>query len=298
MENGRASTTAQTAAALRAHHYLVTNKEPVLSDNLAMPFADMSSQSVSAFIDGMTDHFATLGTRDAAEALVRHITLCVCARSRITEDRLAASLERGMRQLVILGAGLDSMAFRRQDLTADLQIFEVDHPSTQAWKRDRLTALGVTIPENLRFVPFDFEHQTMAEALDAGGVRSDEMTFFTWMGVQPYLTDDAVMSTLDVVSAFPSGSELSLDVMTPPDARQQQDLSESMQQMMALVADQGEPFKSIYAPEEFRDRLQQRGFTDLDIVTYHDWFDRNSDLFERRFSTNVGPCVQVCATVV
>jgi DNA-binding transcriptional regulator YbjK len=88
MENGRASTTAQTAAALRAHHYLVTNKEPVLSDNLAMPFADMSSQSVSAFIDGMTDHFATLGTRDAAEALVRHITLCVCARSRITEDRL------------------------------------------------------------------------------------------------------------------------------------------------------------------------------------------------------------------
>lgn len=264
-----------------------------------MAFGGMESESaVSAFIDGMIDHFATLGTRSAAEALVQHVMLCVCARSRIAEDRLAASLQRGMRQLVVLGAGLDSTAYRRRDLVTDLQVFEVDHPATQAWKRDRLTALGVAIPANLQFVPFDFEHQTMAEALKAGGVQNDKMTFFTWMGVQPYLTGDAVMSTLDVVAAFPSGSELSLDLMTPPDARQLQEVSEGMQRMMALVANQGEPFKSIYSPEEFRNRLRQRGFTNVDIVVFHDWFDRNASLFEGRFSTNVGPCVQVCATVV
>jgi methyltransferase (TIGR00027 family) len=298
LQEGRPSATALTAAAMRAHHYLFAQEPKVLNDSLAMSLAGMQSPTdVSAYIDNMARHMAEFGDPIAAGAVVTDALMCVCARSCIVEDQLAASLKRGMRQLVILGAGLDSTAYRCQDITAGLEIFEVDYPATQAWKRERLAAIGVSIPRNLIFVSFDFERQTLAEALAAGGVRSDRMTYFTWLGVQPYLTDEAVMSTLDVIAKFPSGSELTLDLMTPTDARQSQGMTEGMRQILEVVAKSGEPFKSSYAPSVFRERLQQRGFSHIDIVIFHDWFIRHNTRFQGRFSTNVGPCVQVTAQV-
>jgi len=297
MEDGRHSATALTAAALRAHHYLFNVAPRVLDDGFAMRLAGMTSPGeVGTFVDGMVEHFARLGARGAAEAYVQDITLSVCARSRIAEDRLAASSGR-MKQLVILGAGLDSTAYRRKDLTAEMQVFEVDHPATQAWKRDKLTSLRIAVPDNLRFVPFDFEHQTIAEALAAGGIRRDRLTFFTWMGVQPYLSDDAVMITLDAIAGFASGSELAMDLMTPPDARQLQSMTEGTRRMIDAVAEQGEPFRSAYSPDVFEARLRERGFTDIDIVVFHDWFIRNGARFQGRFSPGVGPCAQVRAIV-
>jgi len=283
---------------MRAHHYLLAPEPRVLNDPLAMQLAGMASQTeVSAYIDGMVQRLAQFGDHSAAEAVVRDGMMCVCARSRIVEDKLAASLARGMKQLIILGAGLDSTAYRCPDITSSLEIFEVDYPATQAWKRDRLEAIGVSIPRNLTFVPFDFERQTMAGALTVGGVRADQMSFFTWLGVQPYLTDDAVMSTLDVIASFPSGSELALDLMTPTDARQSEGTTQGMRQMLEVVAKSGEPFKSIYAPDVFNALLQQRGFTHIDMVVFHDWYVRHSARFHGRFSTNVGPCIQVTAQV-
>jgi methyltransferase (TIGR00027 family) len=287
-----------TAAAMRAHHYFLAREPRVLNDALAMQLAGMASQTeVSAFINGMVERLAQFGDRGAAEAVVRDGMMCVCARSRIVEDELAASLARGMKQLIILGAGLDSTAYRCPDITASLEIFELDHPATQAWKRERLETIGASIPPNLTFVPFDFERQTMTEALTAGGVRTDQMSFFTWLGVQPYLSDDAVMSTLDVIASFPSGSELALDLMTPTDARQSEGTTQGMRQMLEVVARSGEPFKSTYAPDVFNERLQQRGFTRIEMVVFHDWYVRHSARFDGRFSTNVGPCIQVTAQV-
>jgi methyltransferase (TIGR00027 family) len=298
MEDGRPSATALTAAALRAHHYLLAQEPRVLDDSLAMQLAGMASRTdVSAHTQGMVEHLATFGDRSAAEAIVQDVMMCVCARSRIVEDQLATSLARGMKQLIILGAGLDSTAYRCPDITAGLEIFEVDYPATQAWKRERLASIGISIPANLTFVPFDFEHQTLAEALAAGGVRTDQMSFFTWLGVQPFLTDDAVMSTLEVIATFPSGSELALDLMTPTDERQSEGMTEGMQQMLKVVAKSGEPIKSRYAPEVFNVRLRERGFTQIDMVVFHDWFVRHGARFHGRFSTNVGPCVQVTARV-
>jgi methyltransferase (TIGR00027 family) len=298
MQDGRPSTTALTAAALRAYHYLWTQEPRVLSDSLAMQLAGMASPvEVSVYIENMVEGLAAFGDRSAAQAVVQDVMLCVCARSRIVEDQLTASLARGMKQLVILGAGLDSIAYRRPDITASLRIFEVDYPATQAWKRERLASIGVPIPENLTFVPFDFEHQTMAEAMAAGGVRADRLAFFTWLGVQPYLTDDTVMSTLDVIASFPSGSELALDLMTPTDERQSAGMTEGMRQMLQVVAKSGEPFKSTYAPDAFSARLRQRGFTNIDMVVFHDWFVRHGARFRGRFWTNVGPCIQVTAQV-
>lgn len=298
MQDGRPSATALTAAAMRAHHYLFTSEPRVLNDTLAMPLAGLASQAdVGAYIEGMVGRLAEFGDRYAAQAVVHDSMMCVCARSRIAEDQLAASLARGMKQLVVLGAGLDSTAYRRPDITAGLDVFEVDYPATQAWKRERLASIGVPIPENVTFVAFDFERQTLVEALRAGGVRTDQMSFFSWMGVQPYLTDETVMSTLDAVAGFPSGSELALDLMTPTDERQSQDMTEGMRQMLKVVAKSGEPFKSTYAPEVFKARLRQRGFTHVDTILFHDWFIRHSSQFQGRFSTNVGPCVQVTAQV-
>ena len=298
MQDGRPSTTALTAAVMRAHHYLFAEEPRILDDALAMQLAGMASPAeISGFMDDMVQRLAKYGERGAAESMVHDGMMCVCARSRIVEDQLAASLPRGMKQLVILGAGLDSTAYRCPRIASGLQIFEVDHPATQAWKQERLAAIGTPIPRNLTFVPFDFEHHTLDGALEAGGVHTDQMSFFTWMGVQPYLTDDAVMSTLDAVASFPSGSELALDLMTPTDARQSAGMTEGMRQMLQVVAKSGEPFKSTYAPDEFYDQLQRRGFVHIDMMVFHDWFVRQSARFNGRFSTHVGPCVQVTAQV-
>jgi methyltransferase (TIGR00027 family) len=269
-----------------------------VSDSLAMALGSMRSRNeVAAFIEGMVEKLAEFGNRGAAEVVIRDAMMCVCARSRIVEDQLLLSRVRGLQQLIILGAGLDSTAYRCPHITAGMQMFEVDFPATQAWKRQRLAALGISVPRSLTFVPFDFERQTLAEALAAGGVRGDRMSFFTWLGVQPYLTEEAVMATLDVVGNFPPGSELAMDLMTPNSARQSDDMSEGMRLMLNAVAKSGEPFKSAYEPEVFEAHLRQRGFASIQTVVFHDWFLRESSRFQGRFSTSVGPCVQVSAQV-
>jgi methyltransferase (TIGR00027 family) len=298
MEDGRPSTTASTAAAFRAHHYHSARTPRVLDDNLAMQLAGMSSPvDVNSYVDAYVERLAAFGDRSAARTIIHDVTMCICARSCLVEDQLAAALARGARQLVVLGAGLDSTAYRRPDLTAGLRVFEVDYPATQAWKRARLAATGVSIPNNLSFVPYDFERQTLAGALADGGVRADEVSFFAWLGVQPYLTDGAVMSTLDVIASFASGSELVLDLMTPADPRHSEGMTEGIRQILEVVAKSGEPFKSAYSPDEFRAHLQQHGFAHVEIVSCHDWFERNKARFQGRFAANPGPCVLVSAQV-
>ena len=110
-------------------------------------------------------------------------------RQRFAEEELAKAVARGVRQYVILGAGLDSLAYRRPDLTGMLQIFEVDHPSTQQWKRQRLTERGIAIPDNLTFVPLDFEVQDLAETMASSPFQSAEPAFFSWLGVTQYLSE-------------------------------------------------------------------------------------------------------------
>lgn len=261
MIDGKPSETALLVAACRAHHYLTAREPKILRDSLAMRLAGFGSpHEVEAYMNTITDRFAALGDRDAAESVIREIVLGVCMRSRIVEDLLEASLARGTKQLVLLGAGLDSTAYRRTDLTKTLRVFEVDHPASQAWKRERLKALDIAAPENVSYVSFDFERQTLAEALEAGGVRRDEVTFFPWLGVIPYLTDETVMGTLRMIAGFPTGSEFVADVVGPTDHTNSAETSEGMRQLLAVVAKMGEPFKSLYRDEEFAERLIGLGF--------------------------------------
>lgn len=295
MEDGRPSMTAFIVAALRAHHQLSAPAPRILEDSLAMRLAGLASPAeVRAFVETMTQRLTEFGGRSEAEAKVRRMMTCTCVRSRFFEDQLAASLRRGMKQLVVLGAGLDSTACRRADITDGMTVFEVDHPATQAWKRDRLAAIDVPLPGNLAFVPFDFERQTLAEALAAGGVQADAMTFFSWLGVQPYLTDETVLSTLDVIAAFPSGSELVMDLLTPDNVRRDDGLEQGGRRLLASM---GEPFRSSYAPDRFRACLQDRGFADIDMVGFQDWLLRHAARFQGRFSADPGPMLLVAAQV-
>jgi methyltransferase (TIGR00027 family) len=141
--------------------------------------------------------------------------LLTAARSRIAEDALSRAVEAGVRQIVILGAGLDTFALRNPH--GDLEIYEVDHPATQAWKRGRLAEAQIAAPPWLVFVPVDFERDDLGEKLAAHGFQQNSPAFFTWLGVVPYLTEDAIGRTLDFMSSIPN-SEVVFDYMEPPEA--------------------------------------------------------------------------------
>ncbi len=168
------------------------------------------------------------------------------ARSRYAEDNLRRAVDNGMRQYVLLGAGLDTFAYRNP--FPGLRVFEVDHPATQAWKRELLRKGGIAIPEGLTFAPVDFESQSLSAQLQAAGFDFDAPAFFAWLGVVPYLTIDAFRATLGFVAGRPAGSGVTLDYGQPRDAlpfleRLAHDA------LAARVERAGEPFRLFFTPE-------------------------------------------------
>ena len=141
--------------------------------------------------------------------------LFTAARSRIAEDALSRAVDRGIRQIVILGAGLDTFALRNPHGARQIRIYEVDHPATQAWKRERLAEAQIAFPPWLILVPVDFERDDVGEKLVAAGFQQNSPAFFTWLGVVPYLTQDAICRTLDYMSSIPN-SEVVFDTWNLP----------------------------------------------------------------------------------
>ena len=158
--------------------------------------------------------------------------LFTTARSRIAEEALSKAVERGVRQIVILGAGLDTFALRNPHGALEIRIYEVDHPATQAWKRERLAEAQIAPPPWLIFVPVDFERDDVGEKLVAAGFQPDSPAFFTWLGVVPYLTQDAIDRTLDYIASI-QNSEVVFDYMEPPEA-----FSEELRQIEKARAEQ------------------------------------------------------------
>ena len=150
----------------------------------------------------------------AADDSLRPWRLFIAARSRFSEDALAASVAGGVRQVVILGAGLDTFSLRNPHGDQGVRVFEVDHPATQEWKRERLQQAGLAVPASLTFAPIDFERESLADGLKAVGFQADRPAFFQWLGVVPYLTRAAVSATLDFIAGVP-GSEVVFDYAEP-----------------------------------------------------------------------------------
>ncbi len=190
----------------------------------------------------------------------------IVARARFVEDLVAEQAERGVRQYVVLGAGLDTFAQRRPELASRLGVFEIDQPSTQAWKRRRLVELGFGVPEWLHLVPVDFEAgASWRERLEASGFDASAPAVIACTGVSMYLTKDAVAATLSDAAAFAPGSTLAMTYLLPadlgaPEERAGRDASERGARAS------GTPFKSFFTPEEMLALARDAGFADARTV--------------------------------
>jgi methyltransferase (TIGR00027 family) len=193
--------------------------------------------------------------------------LFTTARSRIAEDALSKAVEAGIRQIVVLGAGLDTFALRNPHGARQILIYEVDHPATQAWKLARLSEAQIALPPSLVFVPVDFERDDVGEELSTAGFQQNAPAFFTWLGVVPYLTEEAIGHTLDYISSI-EGSEVVFDYMEPPEA-----FSEELRQMEKARAEQlermGERSATRFEPDAMTELLHSRVFGAIDDIDFH-----------------------------
>jgi len=247
----RPSLTAYRVALSRAAHQLL-DEPRVLDDPLAL--AIVGPAAVAAIRAAPLRHRVSPA---------RQLRAFLVARSRVAEDALAAAVRRGVRQYVVLGAGLDTFAYRNPYRARQLRVFEVDHPVTQQWKRRQLESAGIASPESLTFVPVDFESEGLMERLAASGLRADEPAFFSWLGVSMYLSRAAVTATLACVASLPRGSGIVLDYAVPP-ASLTPLRRLVMHALLRRVAAAGEPWKSFFAPRELTVELRALGFTELE----------------------------------
>ncbi|AGB22531.1 methyltransferase, putative, TIGR00027 family [Mycobacterium sp. JS623] len=188
----------------------------------------------------------------------------IVARARYLDDLVIDRAAAGIRQYVILGAGLDTFAQRHRDIV--VRIFEVDQPGTQDWKRRRLTEIGYPPGENLQFVPVDFERgDTFPDALRANGFDAHHPAVLSSMGVSMYLTREATETTLRQVAAMAGGSVLVMTFMLPVDLvdAAERPMQESVE---AAAAASGTPFLSHYAPEEMVELCCAAGFSVVEHV--------------------------------
>jgi len=192
----------------------------------------------------------------------RRMRIFIAVRTRFAEDALGAAIERGVRQLVVLGAGLDTYAYRGA-WRDRLRIFEVDHPATQAWKRQRLAEAAIPLPAGLAFAPIDFERQTLAGSLEAAGFDPARQTFFTWLGVVPYLTEEAAWATLGFIARLPNGAHVVFDYSDPP-ASLPPEMRASHDARAAHVAGLGEPLRNYFESDQLRAKLMDLGFTEVE----------------------------------
>jgi methyltransferase (TIGR00027 family) len=186
----------------------------------------------------------------------------MCIRSRFTEDIVERAASRGVGQYVILGAGLDSFAYRRSDLMGRLRVFEVDHPASQSWKQHRLRDLGVEIPDNLVFAAADFERQTLREGLVGAGFDFGRTAVFSWIGVTMYLTVDAIDATLGTISECTAGSQVVLTYNQPHHVLDHSALQVTST-FEAIAKELGEPFVSLFTPGQIEGLLRSHGFDDI-----------------------------------
>jgi len=252
MLEGQPSRTALAAAESRATHQVVEGGR-IFRDELAVRLLGADE--------------ATLVANAAAAPERRGMRIFVAARARFAEDCLAASVAEGTSECVVLGAGLDSFAYRSPFGSA-LRVFEIDHPATQAWKRDRLAAAGIAVPAWLTFAPTDFETTTLDDALDAAGFDRGQRAFFIWLGVVPYLTRTAIFATLGTIAGLPGGAHVVFDYGDPPETLAPEQRA-SLGAMAAQVAALGEPWITHFEPAALRADLLACGFgmvEDLDLA--------------------------------
>jgi methyltransferase (TIGR00027 family) len=251
----RPSQTAIQVAASRAAHLRHDPPPHLLEDRIA---EGLLGDEASALVESY-----------GADApwILQENRLFLPFRGRFGEDRVAEAYRAGVRQLVILGAGLDSFALRRPALLDALRIFEVDHPATQRWKRERLAKLERSLPETLEFVECDFEKETTTAALARTRFRADEPAIVTWMGVVYYLEKATVRSALvELARLLAPGSSVVLDYQFPIEDLPQR-YRDVFEAQSAYLKRAGEPQTTRFRPDELRAEILAAGFEGVELPT-------------------------------
>jgi methyltransferase (TIGR00027 family) len=251
VQDQTASHTALATAYLRAAHQILDAEPLILKDPAALVLLEPDAEKR---IKESVDRYMS----PQAKALRAHVVL----RSRYAEDRLESSMARGVSQYILVGAGFDTFAIRQPAWAAPLRIIEVDHPDTQRLKRTKISQAGIPVPDNVVFAGIDFEQESFEEGLIRNGVRSDELTLFSWLGVTMYLTEPAIDATLKCMARSPTGSEAVITFRQPPSSQ-----SSASNQLADRVSEAGEPFVSYFTPKNFEGKLLDSGFVKVDFLT-------------------------------
>lgn len=238
MQVGQPSRTAMAVARARAYHQ-IADEPRIFTDPLAVRIIGETALRANEFDQGLDPD------------LVRRRRLVIAARSRFADDIVAAAVARGTDQVVLLGAGLDTTAYRNTH--RDVRFFEVDHPDTQEWKRHRLAEAGIAIPPSLTFAPIDFEQSTLAAGLAEAGLDRTRSALFLWLGVIVYLTETSIDDTLRYIADHSAPAEVVFDYLYPVASAPQQARADR-------VAAVGEPWLSFFTAEEIRAKLVSFGF--------------------------------------
>jgi len=248
MQQGQASVTALGAAGHRAAHQVLEHGF-VFADPLAVPILGPDADNAIAL------------AREKPER--RPLRLFIAMRSRFAEDCARHAVEQGVRQILVLGAGLDTFAYRLEP-AQDLRVFELDHPATQAEKHRRLAHARIAEPSHVAYVAHDFERGAMTAALKAAGLDPSRRTFVIWLGVTPYLTEEAVYATLGELARLPGGAEVVFDYANPPDRIEEAATRTYHEQMAERVKASGEPFKGYFDSGDLHARARDLRFSEIE----------------------------------
>ena len=248
MKHGQASRTALGAAGHRAAHQALDGGV-VFSDPLALAILGADAEAAIAL------------ARERPER--RAMRFFVAMRSRFAEDSAGRAVNRGVRQILVLGAGLDTFAYRVEPREG-LRVFELDHPATQADKRRRLEDARIAQPSHVAYVAHDFERGNMSAALEAAGLDTRQRTFVMWLGVTPYLTQEAVYATLRELSHFAGGAEVVFDYANPTHTIEDTHAREFHLALAERVAASGEPFRCYFETQELHERARALGYDEIE----------------------------------
>jgi methyltransferase (TIGR00027 family) len=241
--------TARMAAVMRAGHTLLDDP-PIFRDDLALPLSGFSESEVRDLVTAADPSYGSV------------FRVLPAVRARATDDALTAAMARGVDQFVILGAGMDSTAWRRPDLEASVTTFEVDRAGAQAYKRERILEIGVDAYGDHRFVEFDFAtDDDFVSALVRAGLDVTRPTLWSWLGVLVYLTPDQAARTLGAMAeASPVGSQVVMDFNLESELMDERAFA-AHEFGRPVAAERGEPYVSFYGPESLSTLIDGTGWT-------------------------------------
>jgi len=255
-QSGAASQTAMRVAALRAAHQILDGEPKILLDPISVGLFPQSSEAA-----------IRADTARLIRAPIRRIRANFVLRSRFAEDRLAEAVARGADQYLILGAGLDTFAYRQPNWAQALHIVEIDHPASQAFKVACLAKAGITVPGNVEFLAIDFARDTLPAKLSLAHLDEAKPVFISWLGVTQYLPSEVLLESLRTLAGWRGGAEAALTFIESDRSALDADAREAMDDAEARALASGEPWLSKFALDDFTILLKQAGFAQVEPLS-------------------------------